>query len=196
LRPFRPLPLTFRPPPNLSFRASPDSFQPGRRGICCPLRRHRSAIRAREQAVRIALPNLVAETKISSMLRAIPILIACLLALQAASTSPPARGEVVSFPSGNLKLYGLLYKPDGAGPFPAVVYNHGSAAGMASQQAFEALGPVFVKRGWVFFGPYRRGQGLSAAAGPYIEDRSTVHTRKAAFPRLTQLRLDFWKQIT
>jgi len=78
---------------------------------------------------------------------------------------------VVSFASGNLKLYGHLFKPDGAGPFPAVVYNHGSAAGMASQEAFEALGPVFVKRGWVFFGPYRRGQGLSAAAGPYIEDQ-------------------------
>jgi carboxymethylenebutenolidase len=80
-------------------------------------------------------------------------------------------GEVVSFHSGNLKLYGLLYKPDGAGPFPAVVYNHGSAPGMLCQQAFEALGPIFVKRGWVFFGPYRRGQGLSAAAGPYIQDQ-------------------------
>jgi carboxymethylenebutenolidase len=64
-----------------------------------------------------------------------------------------------------------LYKPDGAGPFPAVVYNHGSAPGMLCQQAFEALGPIFVKRGWVFFGPYRRGQGLSAAAGPYIQDQ-------------------------
>jgi len=27
---------------------------------------------------------------------------------------------------------------------------------------------MFVRRGWVFFGPYRRGQGLSASAGPYI----------------------------
>jgi carboxymethylenebutenolidase len=39
---------------------------------------------------------------------------------------------------------------------------------MLSKEAFDALGPVFVSRGWVFFGPYRRGQGLSAAAGPYI----------------------------
>jgi carboxymethylenebutenolidase len=96
---------------------------------------------------------------------------ACILILLIASKAQTARGEVVSFPSGNLKLYGLLYKPDGPGPFPAVVYNHGSAPGMLSQQAFEALGPVFVKRGWAFFGPYRRGQGLSAAAGPYIEDQ-------------------------
>jgi dipeptidyl aminopeptidase/acylaminoacyl peptidase len=41
---------------------------------------------------------------------------------------------------------------------------------MLSQQAFDALGPVFAQRGWVFFGPYRRGQGLSAGAGPYIGD--------------------------
>jgi hypothetical protein len=69
--------------------------------------------------------------------------------------------DVVSFPSGELTLQGVLYKPEGAGPFPAVVYNHGSAPGMLSKQAFEALGPVFASRGWVFFGPYRRGQGLA-----------------------------------
>ena len=79
-------------------------------------------------------------------------------------------GEVVSFPSGELTLHGVLYKPKGAGPFPAVVYNHGSAPGMLSSEAFEAIGPLFASRGWVFFGPYRRGQGLSASAGPYIGD--------------------------
>jgi carboxymethylenebutenolidase len=78
--------------------------------------------------------------------------------------------DTVSFQSGNLTLYGVLYKPEGAGLFPAVLYNHGSAAGMLNNEAFEALGPVFAKRGWVFFAPYRRGQGLSASAGPYIGD--------------------------
>ncbi len=42
---------------------------------------------------------------------------------------------------------------------------------MMSEQAFAALGPVFASHGWVFFGPYRRGQGLSASAGPYIGDQ-------------------------
>lgn len=41
---------------------------------------------------------------------------------------------------------------------------------MLSKQAFDALGPVFATRGWVFFGPYRRGQGLSESAGNYIGD--------------------------
>jgi carboxymethylenebutenolidase len=79
--------------------------------------------------------------------------------------------ETVTFPSGEITLHGVLYKPEGTGPFPGVIYNHGSAPGMMSEQAFAALGPVFASHGWVFFGPYRRGQGLSASAGPYIGDQ-------------------------
>ena len=79
--------------------------------------------------------------------------------------------DIVTFRSGHLTLHAVLYKPKGAGPFPAVIYNHGSAGGMLSKLAFDALGPVFASHGWVFFGPYRRGQGLSAAAGPYIGDQ-------------------------
>jgi predicted dienelactone hydrolase len=83
-----------------------------------------------------------------------------------------AEAETVTFPSGEITLHGVLYKPEGTGPFPAVVYNHGSAPGMMSKEAFAALGPVFASHGWVFFGPYRRGQGLSASAGPYIGDQN------------------------
>jgi carboxymethylenebutenolidase len=63
-----------------------------------------------------------------------------------------------------------LHTPPGSGPFRAVLYNHGSAEGMISVGAANALGPEFTKRGWMFFMPYRRGQGLSADAGPYILD--------------------------
>jgi carboxymethylenebutenolidase len=79
--------------------------------------------------------------------------------------------DTVAFPSGEITLHGVVFRPEGKGPFPAIVYNHGSAAGMLSREAFEALGPVFASHGWVFFGPYRRGQGLSASAGPYIGDQ-------------------------
>jgi dienelactone hydrolase len=78
--------------------------------------------------------------------------------------------DLISFRSDGLTLQGALYKPDGAGPFPTLLYNHGSAPGMLNQQAFEELGPLFIQRGWVFFAPYRRGQGHSAAAGPFIGD--------------------------
>lgn len=93
------------------------------------------------------------------------------LLLVSCRTAPSASGQVVSFESDGKVLHGMLYKPAGPGPFPAVLYNHGSAAGMVSKQGFDALGPVFVSRGWILFGPFRRGQGLSASAGPYIGDQ-------------------------
>ena len=83
----------------------------------------------------------------------------------------------VTFPSGDITLHGVVYRPEGKGPFPAVVYNHGSAEGMISKTGFDALGPVFASHGWVFFGPYRRGQGLSASAGPYIGDQIAAAER-------------------
>ena len=94
--------------------------------------------------------------------------------------SPPvvSAADTVAFSSGEIKLHGELYKPQGEGPFPAVVYNHGSAPGMLSKQAFDALGPAFASHGWVFFGPYRRGQGLSASAGPYIGDQIAEAEKK------------------
>src|SRR5438093_499983 len=90
--------------------------------------------------------------------------------------------NIVTFSRGRLTLQGILYKPDGDGPFPAILYNHGSAAGMLSNQAFDALGPVFTRRGWVFFGPYRRGQGLSASAGPYIGDEIAAAIKTGGIP--------------
>ena len=62
---------------------------------------------------------------------------------------------------------------------------------MLSNQAFDALGPVFTRRGWVFFGPYRRGQGLSASAGPFIGDEIAAAEKKggiaAGAQRMVQL---------
>jgi dipeptidyl aminopeptidase/acylaminoacyl peptidase len=75
-----------------------------------------------------------------------------LVALTLVGLASPAAG-VVTFPSGKLTLHGVLYKPNGKGPFPAVLYNHGSAPGMYSQEAFDRLGPLFAERGWVFFAP-------------------------------------------
>jgi len=86
------------------------------------------------------------------------------------STEIPAGTETVSFANGRLTLHGLLLRPRGTGPFPAVLFNHGSAPGTANNLAFTNIAPLFVARGWVFFMPYRRGQGLSESAGPYIGD--------------------------
>lgn len=84
--------------------------------------------------------------------------------------SAPVPTQEVSFSNGDVQLKGVLYKPEGPGPFSVLLFNHGSAPGMQNRQAFETLGPLFVRHGWAFFAPYRRGQGLSAPAGPYVVD--------------------------
>lgn len=76
--------------------------------------------------------------------------------------------EIVTFRSENLTLKGIIWRPEGNGPFPAVLYNHGS--GRDYEKQFAALGPLFASRGYVFFAPYRRGHGLSADQGEYIVD--------------------------
>jgi len=85
--------------------------------------------------------------------------------------------EIIRFVNEGKVLGGELFKPAGRGPFPAVLYNHGSAPGMLSSQASQAIGPLFVRAGWVFFMPYRRGQGLSSEAGPYILDQVAAARR-------------------
>ena len=70
-----------------------------------------------------------------------------------------------------MTLGGELFMPEGTGPFPAVLYNHGSAERMLSDTASKNIGPRYAARGWIFFMPYRRGQGLSSAAGGYIGDQ-------------------------
>ena len=84
---------------------------------------------------------------------------------------PTSASQTVAFNSGSQVLHGRLYKPAGAGPFRAILFNHGSAPGLLNDQAFDLIGPLFVARGWVFFAPYRRGQGLSSDAGPYIQEQ-------------------------
>jgi len=86
--------------------------------------------------------------------------------------------EIVAFKNDKLPLHGILYKPQGNGPFPAIIYNHGSAPGMLNNKVSGLLGPMFANRGWVFFMPYRRGQGLSADAGPYIMDEVEAARKK------------------
>ena len=94
------------------------------------------------------------------------LLLSSLVLSSVALVSPARAQEGVAFSSGPLTLHGVIYIPKGAGPFPVLLYNHGSAPDNTPVNA--ALGPLFAHRGWVFFMPSRRGQGLSASAGFYI----------------------------
>src|SRR5215475_456731 len=85
--------------------------------------------------------------------------------------------ETVVVPSGKLRLKAYLWKPNGPGPFPTVLFNHGSGgadadhtAGLPMAEAAEKLAPLFLKHGYAFLYLFRRGQGLSADQGPFIQD--------------------------
>ncbi len=108
----------------------------------------------------------------------------CFLALaicaRGACAQPSA--EDVSFPSGKLKLHGALWKPAGAGPFPTIVWNHGSEKNPTTKPE---LGAFFTSHGYVFFVPYRRGQGGSP--GPYIQDLVESASRFSRGARMIEL---------
>jgi carboxymethylenebutenolidase len=75
--------------------------------------------------------------------------------------------DTVMVPSGVLTLRALVWRPRGSGPFPAVIFNHGSYGSGDSLEPDQpaALGPVFARHGYVFLFPFRRGVGLSADQG-------------------------------
>jgi dienelactone hydrolase len=81
---------------------------------------------------------------------------------------PAISKERVTFRSGDLTLVGFLFKPAGAGPFPAVVWNHGSEKNPGGGPQFDSVAAIFVPAGYVVFAPMRRGHGSSE--GPYITD--------------------------
>jgi carboxymethylenebutenolidase len=98
---------------------------------------------------------------------------ACALAACRTGSSPAPRGrdplapQEVTYAVSPGPLRGFLYRPEGKGPFPAVIFNHGSErdpADMLDEAQF------YVPHGFVLFAPHRRGQGLSASAGEYINE--------------------------
>lgn len=66
-----------------------------------------------------------------------------------------------------VRLHIVLKKPRGEGPFPVLVFNHGSAGNGKDPETFRrihtpgALVHFFVNRGWMVALPQRRGRGWS-----------------------------------
>ncbi|CAE6861748.1 dienelactone hydrolase family protein [Paraburkholderia domus] len=77
--------------------------------------------------------------------------------------------------AGTVTLETTIYKPDGAGPFPMIVFNHGKIPGDPRTQ--ERSDPLpfareFVRRGYVVVAPNRQGFGHSG--GTYQQDGCDV----------------------
>lgn len=111
--------------------------------------------------------------------------IALLTAQGVAQESPKFNRQRITFKSGDLNLVGYLFKPDGPGPFPAVVWNHGSEKNPGGGPQFDSVASIFVPAGYVVFAPMRRGH--SDSEGEYITgaiERETARRGRAAGQQL------------
>jgi dienelactone hydrolase len=97
----------------------------------------------------------------------------------AAQTTSVYNKRHVTFKSGDLTLAGYVYKPAGDGPFPAVLWNHGSEPDPGGRAEFDSVAAIFVPAGFVVFAPMRRGH--SDSEGEYIRD-SIEHESSASGP--------------
>ena len=93
-----------------------------------------------------------------------PGLVTLFLVVAALAAEDP---QEVTFQAGTYRLHGCVWTPEGAGPYPVMIYNHGS------EQKPAPCGPpdlarFYQKNGWTFFAFQRHGHDPSA--GEYIGD--------------------------
>src|SRR6266850_1715742 len=110
-------------------------------------------------------------TRAAVTLAAGTLLAASLTGQQSAHNKQP-----VTFKSGQLTLAGVVYKPDGPGPFPTVIWNHGSEKTPGSSRQFDAVADIFVPAGYAVVAPSRRGHDSSE--GAYISDLMDAEEKK------------------
>jgi dienelactone hydrolase len=101
------------------------------------------------------------------------------IAILSSTLRPEAAGQAVVRPStvmvtsGALTLRALLWRPQGSGPFPAVIFNHGSylTEDRLDPDDPARIGSVFARHGYVFLFLFRQGVGLSAGQGVMDGDK-------------------------
>jgi carboxymethylenebutenolidase len=86
--------------------------------------------------------------------------------------------QIVHFKSGELNLCGALFKPKGDGPYPTIIYNHGSEKQNPLGVGYGAVGKFYARHGFVVLVPLRRGhafgfskQPICTSEGEYFNDR-------------------------
>ena len=102
---------------------------------------------------------------------------------QALNTSLNEQVVMIAKKTGlfSIELETTLYKPDGDGPFPVVIINHGKAYGDPKFQARYRPGSAaryFMSRGYVVVVPMRRG--FSKSTGSYIGGGCNVESNGVA----------------
>ena len=97
---------------------------------------------------------------------------AALSVVAAAQSAPPALPyETLFYTHDGLRLEAYLYKPAGDGPFPLVVYNHGSTTPDQERTEWPApyIARLLVPAGYAVLVPERRGYAKSEGAQFSVE---------------------------
>jgi dienelactone hydrolase len=76
-------------------------------------------------------------------------------------TDVPCDFVTYFYPSGELQIEAYLFFPPGPGPFPAIVYNHGSRSDDRAEVHFVTVAEAFTAGGYAVLVPERRGYGRS-----------------------------------
>jgi len=113
------------------------------------------------------------------------VLLVLVVTASAGALATDGPSESLTVRSGDAVLHAQLWKPEGQGPFPAVLIDHGSGRtreqlarfGPYEQQA-QTVCPVFARHGYVCLFAFRRGVGPSADVG-----RNAVDLMDDAFAR-------------
>ena len=88
--------------------------------------------------------------------------LACLLCVVASTARSQSEHQDLFYSSGTLRIQAYLYRPSGDGPFPAVIYNHGTRDGRERASVpFEHIGRMLTRAGYAVMVPERRGYGKS-----------------------------------
>ena len=129
---------------------------------------------------RHVLQSGVADAIASVAIRLLLVLFVGMMSITAAVSSEIQYSEIF-YRSGNLNIQAYLYQPEGAGPFPVVIYNHGSRGGRESDSVpFQYIGAMLTRAGYIVLVPERRGYGKSDGLNLRDEvgrDQSRVVTR-------------------
>ena len=89
------------------------------------------------------------------------LLLAGAVSMPGSAQTAPAYTEIF-YKHGDLRLQAYLYKPAGKGPFPLIIYNHGSRAGAErGARPFPFIGQLLTNAGYAVLVPERRGYSKS-----------------------------------
>ncbi len=92
----------------------------------------------------------------------IPLLVLGITHARGQPVAEPQSYTEVFYYSGPLRIQAYLYRPPGDGPFPLVIYNHGSRENREREpRPFSYVGRILLRNRYAVLVPERRGYGRS-----------------------------------